>query len=161
MTGLGRLLFLVVESTNGGRCILRPTSPRWLAWDGRALLVVTAVGGRRGAGPAPGHERFHGAAPSALVPVDVPRLGAGARRLGLVEGVAYSAAGLHSPAKGRGDWFHRFGDVGERGHGSTDPTAPSDYPRSLWPALWADDSGALVFRRRPGNRYTVADWIIG
>jgi hypothetical protein len=164
LVGLGRLVDVMVRLPDGRRATLRPTSRRFLAWDGRDLVVAAPVKGKRTAVPnvsATAHRRFHGAAPRHALPVNVPELGAGARLVGLAESITYQAQ-CPSASKGRDFWHHWFGDTGKRGHQTeTDPTGPSPYGERHWPEVWTDNAGTLVIRRRAGNRYTVRDWIYG
>ena len=80
--------------------------------------------------------------------------------IGLAESVSYSAAAWKSPSKRAAVWLHQFGDDGSAGHETVSASDPSPYSTALMPGVWCDDAGGLWLRRRPGNRYTVEDWII-
>lgn len=98
------------------------------------------------------HQRFHGAVPEQTRAMHV---------LGLIESVAYVATGIRSPSKGPHHWIHQFGDRGEHGHDAVQTQAPSIYAERFMPQLDVDAAGNLVVVRRPSNRFTVRDWIIG
>jgi hypothetical protein len=171
LLGLGRLVSLVCRS-GSQRVELLPPSLHFLAWDAaeRALVLVRPgyVPARPGYLDTPAdaaaaqraHVRFHGAEPGALAVVDVPKPGRGMRQLGLAESVSYCAAGWKSPVKRGAVWLHQFGDDGSAGRDTVSAADPSQYSTALMPGIWCDDDGGLWLRRRPGNRFTVEDWII-
>ncbi len=155
--GLGRLVAIGYHA--GGRHFKLRVRGRgwWLLWNGRELeiareLLETVKG--RDARAEKAHRLFHGAAPNRLEAFEVieptrPRV------VGLVEWIEYSKPRrVKSPSKIRAKtWRHWFGDVDDKR-----TCFRLDKNR---PDLVADESGAVAIRRRPGNRYTVKDWIIG
>jgi hypothetical protein len=107
------------------------------------------------------HKTFHGAAPTQARTMEWPAHNGKLLSLGLIESVTYTATGIRSPSKGKHHWVHHFGDRGERGHGPTHALTPSTYTERLMPRLDIDRAGNLSVVRRPRNRFTVNDWIIG
>ena len=163
--GLGRLLALIVRQPDGRRVRIAPQDERWLAWRAAAReLLVLRPGRGPEVAPAPsarrGHAYFHGAPPAGARPMVAPTRGAGVRALGLLESLTYTAAGIASPTKRDHHWIHQFGDRGERGHGRTRADAASPYPERAMPLVEVNAAGDLFIRRRPGNRYTVRDWVL-
>ncbi len=164
--GLGRLVDLIIRDAQGQRLRLTPRGEQWLAWkpDTRDLVVlrpgrgVVTVAKQR---DARRHQQFHGATPERARAMEWPASRGAVRVLGLIESVTYVAAGIRSPTKGPHHWIHQFGDRGERGHGSTGVQTPSSYAERFMPRLESDRAGNLSVIRRPSNRFTVRDWIIG
>jgi hypothetical protein len=175
VVGIGRLVALIVRRSDGQRVRITPNGARWLAWRAatRDLLVLRPVATAGvGDGPTPAampaprsaaahHRRFHGAPPHSARPMHAPEAGVDARVLGLLESVIYDTASIASPAKRGHHWIHHFGDVGARGHGPIRPNAVSPYPLRVMPALLSDACGDMFIIRRPGNRYTLRDWLWG
>ena len=168
VTGLGRLIGMVLRLPDGRRSQVQWKGPRWLAWQSatRDLLILHAGGGTV---PTPvttsaasvRHWVFHGAAPRGvriMVAPDAPEI---TTSLGLIESLTYETRGFRSPSKSGHAWLHQFGDHGERGHGATNLRDPSPYPDDVLPALVADAKGHLWIKRRSGCTYTVDQWIMG
>lgn len=165
--GLGRLVDLIIRDAHGQRLRVTPHGEQWLAWkpDTRDLVVLRPETGERSAikqRDARRHHRFHGAAPEQARPMEWPASRGAVRTLGLIESVTYVATGIRSPSKSRHHWIHQFGDDGSLGHGLVNHRRRNrSYSERFLPALATDDGRNLFVVRRPGNEFTVRDWIIG
>lgn len=163
--GLGRLVDLVIRDAQGQRLRLKPHCEQWLAWkpDTRDLVVLRPGRGEGVAAKmhdARRHHRFHGADPEQARPMEWPAARGAVHTLGLIESVTYVATGIRSPSKGRHHWIHQFGDDGSLGHGPIYRRhRHRTYPDRFLPVLTADEGGSLFIVRRPGNVFTVRDWI--
>jgi hypothetical protein len=155
--GLGRLVDFIIRDAQGKRLRVTPADERWLAWkpDTRDLVVLRPGHGEgmlANRGAARRHQRFHGAAPEQVRPMEWPTPHGALRSIAVVESVTYTASGIRSPSKNPHRWIHQFGDRGERGHGTTKTKTPNTFAERLRPRLDVDEVG---------NRFTVRDWIIG
>ncbi len=160
--GLGQAFELRWRSTlEASEQVAKFSKAWWWAWDGnptagtlRLVKVIGRADGRVSATAAGQHIRFHGGQPNEYLAVDSHAALAPLTPLGFCTAVAYDARGF-STTKGDRPYRHRFGDFGRDGDGdqSNDPT--------FWPALVIDARERLYLRRRAGNRFSLADWLIG
>lgn len=97
------------------------------------------------------HIKFHGDDPDKLLRVEAPAL-TGARRIGLVISFAYDARGFAS-TKSSKPYRHHFG---AETHADKPP-----FPESALPMLCTSLSGSLIIKRRAGNGFRLADWVVG
>lgn len=153
---LGRLLKL--ELICGDRVGNLNLKGKWLAWNGRNLLICTVK--RQIQCPLPAdvrrkHRKFHNADPQGKpFLADCPSPLGGLRRCGLIKSLVYVVPRkIKSPEKNPHHWHHAFGDTGHKGGDS--------YPERVMPALMKDARGNLFFKRRRGNIYKVDQWIRG
>ena len=131
---------------------------RWWGWDGSpstgtlVLVHLQTSASRVPFGHARDmHTRFHGEEPSDGWIVSAPPVARPLRVIGLVISLAYDARG-RSRTKGDKPYRHQFGDFGN-GDVRTDD--------KYLPALAFDASDRLRVVRRPGNRYSLDDWLRG
>jgi hypothetical protein len=130
----------------------------WWAWTGDAdngsILLVKPVGFRSQGGSAKAkamHAEFHGDLAGKLMNVEAPSL-SDAKRAGLVVSFAYDARGF-SRSKSTMPYRHHFG---AETHDEKPP-----FPQKYWPILGITADGGICIKRRPGNSFRLADWVIG
>ncbi len=158
---LGHLVDVTLnDGTKVNPSILRGCFVAWLP-QRKDLVVVRKVKGRPGAVTRDAltrHRKFHGQAPSKLATYDLPDRQGRLEEVGLIESLTYVVPpDVNSPEKQEIQWYHKFGDHGEAGHGPVGEEKV--YPTRYMPMLVADQRGNLTIKRRPGNKYTVTDWI--
>lgn len=160
---IGKLDDLVVEGSGGhGRKV--NTKGLHLAWipsrNNFAIVKPSrAKPGQIDQSTRDVHAKFHAAAPSKAVAYNWPDQVGSLREVGLIRSLTYVVpTSVRSPTKHGCRWVHAFGDHGEEGHGPM-RGGVKVYPDTLKPMLLADEAGNLFVRRRPGNKYTVTDWI--
>lgn len=130
----------------------------WWAWTGDAdngsILLVKPIGFRAQGGGARAkqmHADFHGDLAGKLMNVEAPSLSE-AKRAGLVVSFAYDARGF-STSKRTMPYRHHFG---AETHDEKPP-----FPEKYWPILGITPEGGIVIKRRAGNSFRLADWVIG
>jgi hypothetical protein len=156
--GLLRRLEILDPATQRVRSVT--VRGKWLGWDPKrkAFHVCSARTSRvnpRGvpAGVGAAHRRFHKAASRGALEVEVPEAD-GATPVGLLKALVYTVPSqVKSPGKNPYQWHHAFGDTGHKGG--------DRYPQSVMPALLRDRKGNWFIRRRPGNIFTVDEWLRG
>lgn len=162
MIGLGQAFELRFRrSIDAGEEVAKFSPAWWWAWDGspdagsiRLVKVLGKANGKTSKTAAGQHIRFHGGEPNHYLAVDSHAALPPITSLGYCTAIAYDARGF-SATKGDRPYRHHFGNFGRDGDGdqSADPT--------YWPALILDARKRLFLRRRPGNRFSLADWLIG
>ena len=162
---IGRLKRLeVIEPETGKRGVLgaRQLSGMILCWDQSKKDFVIARGARRsrvdlGAIPTTLHRQhqvFHGAGARSVIEAEIPDRSGSLKKLALIDALVYEVPNrVKSPSKNGALWHHKFGDTKHSGN--------SDKGTKVMPWLCRDNSGWLYIRRRPGNIYTVNDWLRG
>jgi hypothetical protein len=130
----------------------------WWAWTGDAdngsILLVKPVGFTNRGGSANAksmHANFHGVLSGMQMNVEAPSL-SNAKRAGLVVSFAYDARGF-SRSKSTMPYRHHFG---AETHDDKPP-----FPEKYWPILGITADGGIVIKRRAGNSFRLADWVIG
>lgn len=132
----------------------------WWAWDGSPehgnILLVKVLGAadaRTPRGRAMSlHRTFHGAAPTGMLQVDAWEQAPPLNYLGRVVSIAYDARAI-SATKGDLPYRHHFGAMT---HADRPPFDPA-----YWPDMVLDADHNLAIRRRPGNTFTLDDWLTG
>lgn len=129
----------------------------WWAWSGspsggHILLVKpqSIIAAPRGTSKDM-HATFHGVTPDRGMDVKAPDIAA-AKRSGLVVSFAYDARSFSS-SKGDKPYRHHFG---AETHDDKPP-----FPEKDLPILGACADGGIVIKRRSGNGFRLADWVIG
>lgn len=130
----------------------------WWAWTGDAdngsILLVKPLGFTNRGGSANAksmHANFHGVLSGHQMNVEAPSL-SNAKRAGLVVSFAYDARGF-SKTKSTMPYRHHFG---AETHDEKPP-----FPEKYWPILGITPEGGIVIKRRAGNSFRLADWVIG
>lgn len=130
----------------------------WWAWTGDAdngsILLVKPLGFRPHKASTRAkqmHAEFHGDIAGKLMHVEAPNL-SDAKRAGLVVSFAYDARGF-STSKATMPYRHHFG---AETHDETPP-----FPQKYWPILGITPEGGITIKRRAGNSFRLADWVIG
>lgn len=129
----------------------------WWAWTGDAdngsILLVKPVGfgGSVSDRAQQMHAEFHGDISGRQIKVEAPAL-SNAKRAGLVVALAYDARGF-STIKRDKPYRHHFG-------AETEDEVPP-FPQKYWPILGITADGGICIKRRPGNSFRLADWVIG
>lgn len=129
----------------------------WWAWSGTpdngSILLVKPVGFTRGGSTLAKqmHAEFHGDLANKMMNVEAPSLSE-AKRVGLVVSFAYDARGF-SKTKATMPYRHHFG---AETHDEKPP-----FPEKYWPIMGLTAEGGLVIKRRAGNSFRLADWVIG
>ncbi len=129
----------------------------WWAWSGSpsngSILLVKPQGGAhtpRGVANRM-HLAFHGAPPERGLDVLAPDLSA-CSRAGLVVSFAYDARSISISKRDR-PYRHHFG---AETHDDKPP-----FPDKDLPLLAVSPDGGLCIKRRAGNSFRLADWVIG
>jgi hypothetical protein len=130
----------------------------WWAWSGDAstgsILLVKPIGFLPHGGSPKAkamHAEFHGNIAGKLMNVEAPSI-SDAQRAGLVVSFAYDARGF-SQSKRTMPYRHHFG---AETHDEKPP-----FPEKYWPILGITADGGIVIKRRAGNSFRLADWVIG
>jgi len=130
----------------------------WWAWSGDAdngsILLVKPLGFRSQGGSSRAramHANFHGDLAGKLMNVEAPSVSE-AKRAGLVVSFAYDARGF-SASKRTMPYRHHFG---AETHDEKPP-----FPEKYFPILGITADGGIVIKRRAGNSFRLADWVIG
>ncbi len=97
------------------------------------------------------HTKFHGKSPTSSMQVYAEPLKK-PRAIGLATAIAYDARRFSS-SKADAIYRHFFGAVTE------DDKPP--FASALLPAVVVDAKGQVALVRRPGNTFTLEDWIVG
>lgn len=159
---MGRLAQVVVRAPDGTEAVFKPKGAL-LGWIPQGKQLVVLKDGRRGQGllsvsAAKIHRQFHNVDPTRADLFEWPDPVGRKRDVGKVVSLLYTIPPwLRSPEKDKYRWNHEFGDHGERGHGPV--RGSGNYPEKYMPTLQVDDAGNLYFKRNPGNKYYVTDWL--
>ncbi len=165
LVGIGRFINLTVDG-KGGERIITPAAGQqlWLAWKGdpeRGDMIVVEAGKRVKVSDdetAKLHREFHGEDPAAWSQVQWHPPHQPLERMGLALSVTYAIPRRMPSNKGsapdeRKEWLHHFGDFGTFNDQRHDP--------KFRPAVARGPDGSLYLLRRPGNKYRLADWLVG
>lgn len=161
--GMGLLTQLTYRDAAGRDHKISPRS-RWLAWSPtkRQLLICRKGNGATAAlsaGVRRIHNQFHDGPSRKALPAVWPDPRGRLTVLGCLVDLTYKVPrSVISPEKNPYRWHHLFGDHGESGHGEGRST--KQYPERYMPHLCRDSAGNLYIKRRPGNRYYVAKWLM-
>lgn len=165
---LGQLVELHHRAPGSRSCQRLRLSDRLLAWcpPWRALLFIRSGTVHHQRAPARAvspsatrlHRAFHGASPQSTWWAGWDPPVQPVHQVGLCAAVTYQVPEwLRSPAKPDRLYIHWFGDRGEPGGAGL---AEPFYADELLPALGIDQQRDYFLIRRPGNTFTVRDWII-
>lgn len=165
IVGIGRLeLIRFIDATGIVRDL---TFGRgwWLAWSGpdsTGDMLVVRMTGKAGEDRADidalrQHRRFHGAEASRLLEswwTPPPKV---RRMLGWIQAIRYDVPDATVSDKAGNRWHHKLGDFGRADGGDR------SNDKQYWPSLHCtlDRPYAWWIQRRKGNRYRLADWLIG
>ncbi len=158
LIGLGKAdeLRMIHQSGRGSHLLTFPGF--FWAWDGspttgfiRLVKIADSDASPASIASVDLHEQFHGREPSSTVHVWAEPL-KNPRTIGYATAIAYDARKFSS-TKGDAIYRHFFGAVTE------DDKPP--FRNSLLPAVVVDAKGQVALIRRPGNTFTLEDWIVG
>lgn len=157
LIGLGKAYELEFVRDGSKRRQVVSFPGHWWAWsgtpDGGNILLVKPIeaGGKISRVAHDTHAEFHGADPKQALHVEAPTM-TGAKMVGLVVSFAYDARSFSSSKRSM-PYRHHFG---AETHDDQPP-----FPASAMPGLYQSLSGSLIIKRRSGNSFRLADWVIG
>lgn len=159
LLAIGTLHDLEVE--RGGKTTHLKPRGCWLAWDrgAKAFHIVKAKRRQSGLAGLPAsilaaHRKFHDSDPLGAMVAEVPVAKGKVTEIGLLRALVYRVPRqVKSPEKNPYVWHHAFGDTGHKGG--------KNYPDRVKPMLVRDAAGNYFIRRRPGNIFTVDQWLRG
>lgn len=160
---MGTLVQLTYRDASGRDHTITPRG-RWLAWSPakRELLICRKGSGSTAAlsaGVRRIHGQFHDEPSHKALAAVWPDPRRPLTKLGCLVNLIYKVPkSVISPQKNPYRWSHSFGDHGESGRGLG--RATKQYPERYMPHLYRDLAGNLYIKRRPGNRYYVAKWLM-